>query len=106
VVVEPDINAVAPAKIVVEKAERWKQAKTDAKPESGNVYVAVVVRITAVEDADYSPYYAKLRDGDGFEYDWQIFRRKNDHLGRASWGLAPLCAAGSRSRYPRPPLAT
>lgn len=85
--VDPDINAVAPAKITVVKAQRWKQGKYDAKPDAGNVYVAVLVKITAVEDADYSPYYAKVRDGDGFEYDFLIVPAKKPSLSAGE--LAP-----------------
>ena len=86
-VVDPDINDVAPARVTAPKAERWRQGKQDAKPAKGNVYVAVLVRIEAVSDADYSPYYTKVRDKDGFEYDWLVIPRKEPGLG--SGELAP-----------------
>ena len=85
--IDPDINAVAPAKVSAPQAQRWKQGKGDAPSAKGNVYVAVLVKIEAVEDADYSPYYAKIRDASGFEYDWHVIPRKEPSLG--SGELAP-----------------
>ena len=85
--VEPDLSNPAPAVITVPKAERWKQGKDDAKPEKGNAYVSVLIRIEAEADSDYSPYYATLRNAQGFNYDWLVFPRREPWL--ASGELAP-----------------
>ena len=87
VVVEPNVDVAAPATVTVPKAERWKQGKGLPPPEKGNTYVAVLIKIEALADADYSPYYTKVRDADGFEYDWLVIPAKEPSLGAGE--LAP-----------------
>lgn len=87
VVVDPDPFAIAPASVTVPKFELWKQGRRDPAPDKGNVFVSALVRIEAKADSDYSPYYAKVRDGEGFEYDWLIVPRREPSLG--SGELAP-----------------
>jgi hypothetical protein len=58
---------------VVMKVETWK-GSTFIKPEKGNVFVAALVKIQALETTTYNPFWYKVRGPDGFEYQPSIFR--------------------------------
>ncbi|HEY3195104.1 MAG TPA: DUF4352 domain-containing protein [Candidatus Dormibacteraeota bacterium] len=59
---------------VVMKVETWK-GSTFIKPEKGNVFVAALVKIQALETTTYNPFWYKVRGPDGFEYQPSIFGR-------------------------------
>jgi len=59
---------------VVTKVETWK-GSTYIKPDKGNVFVAALVKIQALETTTYNPFWYKVRGPDSFEYQASLFGR-------------------------------
>ena len=69
-------NAYAePQLMTVAQAETWSPpADSWWKPDPGNAFITVLVRTQALGGISYNPYYFKLRDSSGFEYNHTIGR--------------------------------
>lgn len=71
----PGNDFAAAQLMTVVQAETWSPAPDGLwQPDPGNVFVTVLVRIEALGDVSYNPFYFDLRDGDGFEYTHTIGR--------------------------------
>lgn len=65
----------APQLMTIVQAETWSPAPDDLwQPDPDNVFVTVLVRIEALGDVAYNPFYFDLRDTDGFEHPHTIGR--------------------------------